>query len=85
MSKWILVSRILLPGLFVSLFYYVKYRCIISPKAEVDLSKNLAIGKKSQISSFTKIKASRGKVEIGERVDVSVGCFLGGSENGLYI
>lgn len=51
----------------------------------MELSKNLFIGKGSQIGSFTKIKATAGKVDIGKRVDIATGCFLGGMPGGLVI
>ena len=80
-----LVSRFLIPGHFVSLYYYAKFGCIVSPKAEVDISNNLIIGKKSQISSFVKMKVADGLLQIGERTDISVGCFLSSSPGQLVI
>lgn len=80
-----IVSRFLLPRMIITLYYYFKFRCIVSPKAEVDLSKNIQIGKKSRVSSFVKIKASDGLLKLGCRVDIATGCFLGGSAGGLII
>ena len=52
------VRRFLLPRWCISLFYFLKYRCRISPRAEVEMSPLLRIGPHSEISSFTKIKAT---------------------------
>jgi acetyltransferase-like isoleucine patch superfamily enzyme len=57
----------------------------VSPKAELDINKNLKLGKKCQISSFVKMKSSDGMLQLGDRVDIAVGCFLGGSPAGLII
>jgi len=85
MNTLSIASRFLLPRHFVSIYYFWKFRCIVSPRAEVDLNENIKIGKKSRISSFAKIKSAHGPVEIGERVDVSPGCFLSGCAGGLII
>ena len=80
-----IISRFLLPRIIITLYYFFKFRCIVSPKAEVDLSKNLQIGKKSQISSFAKIKASAGLLKIGSKVDISAGSSLSSGEGKLII
>nr|MBS0021395.1 acyltransferase [Gammaproteobacteria bacterium] len=78
-------SRFGVPRHLISLYYFIKYRCIVSPRAEVELTNNLCIGRGSQIGSFTKIKATAGRVVIGKRVDIATGCFLGGMPGGLVI
>lgn len=79
------IRRMLTPHWAVSVYYLLKYGAIVSPRAEVELSKNLILGKHTTISSFTKIKASEGKVVIGERTDIGVGCFIGGYMPGITI
>jgi len=78
-------ARFIVPNHYITLHYLVKFKCIVSPKAEVELSKNLVIGKGSQISSFVKIKASAGLLKIGSTVDVAVGSFLSSGEGKLII
>ncbi len=80
-----LLTRFLIPQSFNSLYYFFKYRCVVSTRAEVELSSNLFIGKGSQISSFVKIKASNGLIKIGEKVDIATGSFLSGGPGGLKI
>lgn len=80
-----IVSRFFVPAFVISLYYFLKYRCIVSLKAEVELSRNLIIGKKSRVSSFVKIKASNGVLRIGAQTDISAGCFMSASYNGLTI
>ena len=80
-----IISRFLLPGTFISIYYFLKFRSIVSPKAELDINKNLKLGKKCQISSFVKIKSSDGLLKLGDRVDIATGCFLSGSPAGLII
>jgi len=79
------LKRFFVPSFVVTAIYLLKYRCKVSPKAEVDLSKFLVIGRGTQISSFCKIKATDGPMTIGENVSVATGCFLSSSTGGVEI
>lgn len=78
-------QRFLIPSWVVTIIYFRKYRCKISPRAEVELSKKLRIGAGSEIGSFTKIKATDGTMTIGENVTIGTCCFLAASEGGVSI
>ncbi|MHC4473888.1 MAG: acyltransferase [Planctomycetota bacterium] len=77
--------RFLVPSLVVTLVCWIKFRCFVSPRAEVELSPLLTIGKGTEISSFTKLKASDGPVEIGKRVAIATGCFISADKGGVVI
>lgn len=79
------VRRFLTPGFVVTLRGYLKYGCLISPKAEVEITSQLSIGRKSIISSFTKIKATVGPLRIGRNVEISNGCVITSHDTGTYI
>jgi acetyltransferase-like isoleucine patch superfamily enzyme len=79
------VQRFLLPRWLVSFYYFFKYRCKVSTRAEVELSPLLRIGRGSEVSSFTKIKASYGPLRIGRRCSIGAGCFLSSHQGGLTI
>lgn len=79
-----IISRFLLPRVLVTLYGYIKFKSLISPKAEVELD-NLKLGRKNQISSFCKIKTRRGLLQTGDNVDIATGCFLSSSEEKLII
>lgn len=80
-----LARRILTPGILVALRGYLDHRCMISPKAEVELSRNLKIGSRAVIGSFTKIKSSDGPLQIGARVDIANSCTITSHKGGVYI
>jgi len=80
-----LLKRFLVPGALVSLIYFIKYRCIISPRAEVELSSFFLVGKKTMISSFCKIKAAKGPLTIGRQVSIGPCCFISSSKKGVEI
>jgi len=84
----IIARRFLIPSPIITLYYLIKYKCNVSPKAEVELSPFLVIGENTEIGSFTKIKASEGSLSIGKNCMVATGCFisshLGGIEIGDY-
>lgn len=69
----------------VTLWGYLKYGCMISPKAEVEITKNLSIGRESIISSFTKVKSSDGPLKIGRNVEISNGCVISSFTAGTFI
>lgn len=58
---------------------------MVSPRAEVELSPMLKIGKGTQIGSFTKIKASDGPLTIGAHVTIGSNSFLSADKAGVTI
>lgn len=79
------IKRILTPSFVVSFYYYWKFRGKISPKSEVDLTKKIIFGKNCVIGSFTKIKASEGILNLGDRGGIANGCFISAGEGGIHI
>jgi acetyltransferase-like isoleucine patch superfamily enzyme len=79
------VRRFLVPRWGVSLYYFLKYRCRVSTRAEVELSPLLRIGLRTEISSFTKIKASYGPLHIGRNCFIGAGCFISSHQGGVVI
>jgi acetyltransferase-like isoleucine patch superfamily enzyme len=80
-----LARRFLMPGFVVTLWGYLKYGCLISPKAEVEITSHLKIGRKSVIGSFTKIKATDGPLTIGRNVEIATGCVITSYTSGTEI
>ena len=77
--------RRFLPGFVSTVYFYARYRAFVSPKAEVEVSPLLTLGAASRISSFTKIKASEGPLQIGRRVQVGCFCVLTSGVRGITI
>jgi acetyltransferase-like isoleucine patch superfamily enzyme len=80
-----LAQRFLLPSFVISLIYALRFRALVSPRAEVELSPLLKLGKGTTISSFTKVKATDGPMTIGARVSIGTGCFLHAGSAGVSI
>lgn len=80
-----LVRRFLTPGFVVTIRAYLKYGCLVSPKAEVEITPHLRIGRKSVVGSFTKIKATDGLLHIGEHVEIANGCVITSHTAGCVI
>ncbi len=74
-----------MPSVIVTLTYWIKYRCAVSPRAEVELTPRLRIGRGSQISSFVKIKATNGDLTIGKNVSIGSNCFISADPGGVVI
>ena len=77
--------RFLVPRWGVSLYYYLRFRCKVSTRAEVEMSPLLQIGPGSEISSFTKIKASYGPLRIGRNCFIGAGSFIASHQGGVVI
>lgn len=80
-----ILRRFLVPRLYVSFACYWRFRAQVSPHAEVELSKNLVLGRGTVISSYTKVKATGGTLVTGERTRIATGCFLDAQSGGLTI
>jgi len=79
------IVRRFLPAQLVTLVYWWKFGCLVSPRAEVEFSPRITIGRRTQISSYTKIKAFDGPVTIGRDVSIGAGCFIGSGTAGTTI
>jgi acetyltransferase-like isoleucine patch superfamily enzyme len=71
------VLRRFLPSVLITLGYWLKFGCFVSPRAEVDFTSNVRIGRRTKISSFCKIKAAVGPLTIGADTSIGAGCFIG--------
>ena len=85
MSASRFIRRFLVPRWGISLYYFIKYGCRVSTRAEVDLSPLLQLGRRSEIGSFTKIKATYGPLRIGRNCSIGSGCFISSGTGGLEI
>jgi acetyltransferase-like isoleucine patch superfamily enzyme len=79
------VRRFLVPGFVVSIHAWLRFRCQISPRAEVEITPLLKIGPQSVVGSFTKIKATDGPLTIGSHVEIANGCVLTSHTQGVEI
>lgn len=67
------------------MIYGLRYTAFVSPRAQVDLTTNLRLGKGVVISAFTEIKASDGPLVIGPRTSIGPGCFISAGTGGITI
>ena len=74
-----------MPGFVNTAICLAKYGCMVSPRAEVEVNRWLQIGKKTMISSFTKIKPNDGRLSIGQGCSIGTGCFISSDSAGVSI
>ena len=79
------VRRFLVPATLVSLVGWLRWRARISMRAEVELSENLQLGRRTTVSSFTKIKTTDGVVRTGHDCGFATGCFLAAGRGGIEL
>ncbi len=79
------LRRFLLPAPITTALCILKYRALVSIKAEVEYHPNLKLGRGTQISSFVKMKTSKGPLCVGANVSIATGGFLSSHSGGLHI
>ena len=79
----LMLRRFLIPSFVVSAYAYFKLGATISPRAEVELSPFLQLGRRTRVSSFTKIKVSNGPLVTGVNCGFGTGCFLDSGSAGI--
>lgn len=80
-----IARRFLVPAFVRTIYYLIKYRAFVSPRAEVDLTSNLVLGRGAVVSAFTKLKATDGRVHIGANAMIGPGCFISSGTAGIRI
>lgn len=60
-----LIARKLVPGIFVTIYYYVTCRAIVHPRALVQLSRRIRFGRKSTVQPYARIIVGNGSVTMG--------------------
>lgn len=85
LSGFALLKRFVTPSIVVTAYYLLRARATVSHRAEVDLTPNLKLGRGTKVSSFTKIKAFGGPVEVGPRSGFAIGCFVSAGTGGIRI
>lgn len=85
MKAALAIKRFLTPPVVVSFIYWRRYGAKVSPRAEVDLTRNITFGAGCVVSSFTKIKASVGRIAIGNHVQIATHCFMDTGPAGVTI
>lgn len=64
-------SRYLVPHWFVSVYYFVKYRTLISRQARVQFSRQISFGKGTVVKPFAVIQTQGGQITIGHDSAIS--------------
>ena len=80
-----IIRRFLVPAPVTTLYCLFKFKAKVSPKAEVELSPLLSIGRNTTIGSFAKTKATTGPLTIGRDVNISNNCTIMATEGGIEI
>ncbi len=63
--------RQVLPGFVASLYYYLRFRCLVHPRAGVQPSSRITIGRKTTIHKYSRIiLGATGKLRIGRECNL---------------
>jgi acetyltransferase-like isoleucine patch superfamily enzyme len=59
------IQRHLIPRFVVSIYYFWRYRCLVSPQTHIQLSSRISFGKGTVVKPFAVIQTQTGRVSIG--------------------
>lgn len=65
-----LIVRYFVPKIFASVFYMLRYRCLINPSANVQLSSAIQFGSGTTIKQYAIIITSGGRVVLGKECNL---------------
>jgi acetyltransferase-like isoleucine patch superfamily enzyme len=66
-----ITERYLIPWWFVSLYFFLKYRSLISAQARVQFSQQISFGKGTVVKPFAVIQTQGGRISIGHNCAIS--------------
>jgi acetyltransferase-like isoleucine patch superfamily enzyme len=66
-----IAERYLVPRWVVSGYFYLKYRCLVSGKAQVQLSSSISFGHATVVKPFAVIQTQGGLIRIGQHCAIS--------------
>ena len=64
-------QRYLIPRFISSLYYFVKYGCLISTLAKVQVTKKISFDKGTVVKPFAVIQTNNGKITIGKKCSIN--------------
>ena len=65
-----ILARYLIPNFLVILYYMVRYKCLINPKAQVQLSSKIRFGPGTTIKQFAIIITTTGRIRMGKECNL---------------
>lgn len=80
-----LIKRLFTPGWWVTARCLWRYKAKVSPRAEVEVTDLLRMGRGTVVGSYSKLKCSEGPLEIGEGVLIGTHCFISSHPGGVTI
>jgi acetyltransferase-like isoleucine patch superfamily enzyme len=66
-----ILERYLVPRWIVSASYYLKYRCLVSGKAQVQLTRRISFGSATVVKPFAVVQTQGGSIRIGHHCAIS--------------
>ena len=70
------ISRHLVPSFVSALYFSLRYRCLISPSAKVQLTGKISFGRGTVVKAFAIVQSSGGKLTLGSNCAISSFCHV---------
>jgi acetyltransferase-like isoleucine patch superfamily enzyme len=66
-----IAQRHLIPSVLASVYFFLRYRCSVSPRAKVQPNKQISFGTGTVVKPFAIIQTSGGRITIGKHCAIS--------------
>ncbi len=65
------MQRYLVPRFVSVIYYFIKYKCVISLQSRVQLTRKISIGRGTVVKPFAIITTNKGRIDIGKNCAIS--------------
>lgn len=66
-----IIQRYMIPSFIVSIYYFLRFGCMISTSSIVQLTNKITFGKGTVIKPFAVIQTNKGKIKIGKKCSIN--------------
>jgi acetyltransferase-like isoleucine patch superfamily enzyme len=66
-----ILQRYLVPRVIASLYFFVRYRCVVSPRASVQVTDRISFGRGTVVKQFVVMLTHTGRITFGKNCAVS--------------
>ena len=80
-----IIQRYLVPRFASSIYYFLRYQCLISSLAKVQVTNKISFGKGTVVKPFAVIQTNRGKISIGKNCSINNFVQIANSDGNIFI
>jgi acetyltransferase-like isoleucine patch superfamily enzyme len=79
------IQRYLVPRFITSLYYLIRFKSFVSPRAQVQLSQRISFGRGTYVKAFTTLQTTGGQVTFGRKCAIGNFNYIAGGYEGITV